>query len=320
MGAEILEEFGWIATRTPLGDTTGLCLPNDVSRFVAIDTWERPDLRPLAPALPKLHGLESEIMTSIANLSNYVLAAGAMNNLKRIRTRHPKYFSSITLFHRALRTISTNHFQAPVRRFILDLFELKLERPTLIQLAGIEANIWRSAERHTAKGEAIATPSKRQKIRDEEDQLPRSEEDREVRRRSTSFPGLSPVTEPILHKLESRMRGVTIGDVDRQRVEDAKLMGPPMGLPVLEPITMAQEDFSAKERKVGWIDDDIVDGVEGAGPPSERASEKMELEESKEAEEISETIEEADKRRSNIEGQSKAKTHVRGFSVVPKDL
>ncbi|OWZ28826.1 sterility protein Ste20 [Cryptococcus neoformans c8] len=320
MGAEILEEFGWIATRTPLGDTTGLCLPNDVSRFVAIDTWERPDLRPLAPALPKLHGLESEIMTSIANLSNYVLAAGAMNNLKRIRTRHPKYFSSITLFHRALRTISTNHFQAPVRRFILDLFELKLERPTLIQLAGIEANIWRSAERHTAKGEAIATPSKRQKIRDEEDQLPRSEEDREVRRRSTSFPGLSPVTEPILHKLESRMRGVTIGDVDRQRVEGAKLMGPPMGLPVLEPITMAQEDFSAKERKVGWIDDDIVDGVEGAGPPSERASEKMELEESKEAEEISETIEEADKRRSNIEGQSKAKTHVRGFSVVPKDL
>lgn len=116
------------------------------------------------------------------------------------------------------------------------------------------------------------------------------------------------------------MRGVTIGDVDRQRVEDAKLMGPPMGLPVLEPITMAQEDFSAKERKVGWIDDDIVDGVEGAGPPSERASEKMELEESKEAEEISETIEEADTRRSNIEGQSKAKTHVRGFSVVPKDL
>jgi rapamycin-insensitive companion of mTOR len=33
--------------------------------------------------LPKLTGLEGEIMTSIANLSNYVLAASAMNNLKR---------------------------------------------------------------------------------------------------------------------------------------------------------------------------------------------------------------------------------------------
>nr|KIR45878.1 sterility protein Ste20 [Cryptococcus bacillisporus CA1280] len=319
MGAEILEEFGWIATRTPLGDTTGLCLPNDVSRFVAIDAWERPDLRLFVPTLPKLHGLESEIMTSIANLSNYVLAAGAMNNLKRIRTRHPKYFSSITLFHRALRTISTNHFQAPVRRFILDLFELKLERPTLIQLAGIEASIWRSAERHAAKKEAVATPDKRQKVLNEEDQPPKLEEDREGRRRSASFPGLSPVTEPIPHKLESRMRGISISNIDRQKVEDAKLMGSPLGIPILEPIVMPKEDSSANERKAGWIDNNTANGVAGANSPSEQASKKMKRKEPKEVEEISETTEEAEKRRSNIEGQSKAKTHVRGFSVVPLD-
>ncbi|WVQ95387.1 hypothetical protein IAU59_002484 [Kwoniella sp. CBS 9459] len=138
MGAELLEELGWISTRTPLGHTTGLCLPNDIARFARIESWERPDVGPQYPPLPKLTGLEAEIMTSIANLSNYVLAAGAMNSLKRIRNRHPRYFSSITLFHRALRSISTNHYQAPVRRFILDLFELKLEEDILTQLVGVE--------------------------------------------------------------------------------------------------------------------------------------------------------------------------------------
>ena len=97
MGAEILEEYGWIATRTPLGRTTGLCLPNDISRFTKagilhhastrtdrqIEAWDRPDMSSLYPPLPALTGTEGEIMTSIANLSNYVLAAGAMNNLKR---------------------------------------------------------------------------------------------------------------------------------------------------------------------------------------------------------------------------------------------
>jgi hypothetical protein len=97
MGAEILEEYGWVATRTPLGRTTGLCLPNDISRFTKaslrayplhsadrqIDPWDRPDMSGLYPPLPALTGTEGEIMTWIANLSNYVLAAGAMNSLKR---------------------------------------------------------------------------------------------------------------------------------------------------------------------------------------------------------------------------------------------
>lgn len=35
-GAEVLEELGWIATRTSMGKTTGICLPNDISRFVHV--------------------------------------------------------------------------------------------------------------------------------------------------------------------------------------------------------------------------------------------------------------------------------------------
>jgi rapamycin-insensitive companion of mTOR len=36
MGAEILEEYGWIATRTPLGRPTGICLPSDISLFAHV--------------------------------------------------------------------------------------------------------------------------------------------------------------------------------------------------------------------------------------------------------------------------------------------
>ncbi|KAK8850712.1 hypothetical protein IAR55_004632 [Kwoniella newhampshirensis] len=237
MGAEILEEYGWIATRTPLGHTTGLCLPNDISRFVAIAPWERPDLRVTNVALPKLSGLEAEIMTSIANLSNYVLAAGAMNNLKRIRNRHPRYFSSITLYHRALLSISSNHYQAPVRRFILDLFEIKLEPETLTQLAGIEelayreemAHLWsRSVSRPKAGASGENTPSKNGKrqsgsyMADDHDGGGMSETKLEEARRRRSY------SSPVEMKLDTnlsvgsrpgqRERGITIsGNIQSQQ-------------------------------------------------------------------------------------------------------
>jgi rapamycin-insensitive companion of mTOR len=36
MGAEILEEYGWVSTRTSFGVPTGLCLPNDILRFARV--------------------------------------------------------------------------------------------------------------------------------------------------------------------------------------------------------------------------------------------------------------------------------------------
>ena len=36
LGAEIMEEYGWISTFTPLGKTTGLCLPNDLFKIARV--------------------------------------------------------------------------------------------------------------------------------------------------------------------------------------------------------------------------------------------------------------------------------------------
>ena len=90
----------WVTARTPMGTSTGMCLPADISRFThvswsthivqmnqadirQIQPWTRPDVLPVMSSLPKLAGTEAEIMLYIGNLSNYVLAAKAMNNLKR---------------------------------------------------------------------------------------------------------------------------------------------------------------------------------------------------------------------------------------------
>lgn len=44
-------------------------------------------------------------------------------------------FSSIPLFHRALHTISTRRYRYPVRRYIIELFDIKLDGAVIDELA-----------------------------------------------------------------------------------------------------------------------------------------------------------------------------------------
>jgi hypothetical protein len=197
MGAEILEEYGWIATRTPMGQTTGLCLPNNISRFAYIEPWNRQTVNNEVPPMPVLTGLEGEVMHMISNLSNYVIAAGAMNNLKRVRNRHPRLFSSTTFFHRAMRTISTNHFPPPVRRFILELFDIELGPHTLPRLT------------HLERGSYSLGPPHPDPIEDEDppaNGLARDDGEEANRRRAKSSPGPEPPARP------KRGRGLTVGE------------------------------------------------------------------------------------------------------------
>lgn len=103
----------------------------------------------------------------------------------RIRTRHPRYFSSITILLRAIRMISTNHYQAPVRRFILDLFDIPFEPDTLVQLRHLELASY-SSPRVLRHGDG---------------------EEREARRRSASSPGPEPPGRI------ARTRGSTISEM-----------------------------------------------------------------------------------------------------------
>lgn len=138
-GAEVLDDYRWEATLSPLGLPTGLCIPMDLYKFISIPPWD--------PALvgndsanrlvPPISQAEEEVVTTISNLSNAVIANTASRSLAKLKTRpeYRKVFTSLSMFYRALHAISTSRYRLPVRRFIFDLFAIELDYDVVKQLA-----------------------------------------------------------------------------------------------------------------------------------------------------------------------------------------
>ncbi|KAF8645235.1 hypothetical protein AX16_008062 [Volvariella volvacea WC 439] len=137
-GAELLNDYEWEATLSPVGMPTGICIPTDIERFVMIPTWKPKSVeRALGRLLPPTDDHEVEVITAIQNLANAVIANAASRSLSKMKSR-PEYraiFSSPEMFYRALHIISTQRFRLPIRRYILDLFSVDLNRETLSALA-----------------------------------------------------------------------------------------------------------------------------------------------------------------------------------------
>ncbi|KIK95059.1 hypothetical protein PAXRUDRAFT_141598 [Paxillus rubicundulus Ve08.2h10] len=130
-GAEILDDYKWEATLSPLGLPTGLCVPVQLDRFISLPTWEPTEVKSDADIrlLPPTVHAELEVITAIDNLSNTVIANAASRSLARMKSR-PEYrsaFASPAVFFRALHIISTQRYRLPVRRYILDLFNIELD-------------------------------------------------------------------------------------------------------------------------------------------------------------------------------------------------
>ncbi|KAH7885334.1 Rapamycin-insensitive companion of mTOR, N-term-domain-containing protein [Phlebopus sp. FC_14] len=130
-GAEILDDYQWEATLSPLGLPTGLCIPVDLDKFISLPTWKPVELKGDASTrlLPPTAQTELEVVTAIDNLSNTVIANAASRSLAKMKSR-PEYrsaFASPIVFFRALHMISTQRYRLPVRRYILDLFNVELD-------------------------------------------------------------------------------------------------------------------------------------------------------------------------------------------------
>ncbi|KAG8949781.1 hypothetical protein FRC04_008321 [Tulasnella sp. 424] len=157
-GAELLEEFEWEATLTPLGETTGLCVPLDVGNFVQISHWpSAPELREPRWIQPTDDSMELQILTAISNLQNTVIANEAARSLTRFKAQHRRIFSSITLFYRVLHILSTQRYRLPVRRYILDLFDIDLDPDVMNALYNLSATFHHRPESPTAS----VSPSRR---------------------------------------------------------------------------------------------------------------------------------------------------------------
>ncbi|KAJ3802454.1 Rapamycin-insensitive companion of mTOR, N-term-domain-containing protein [Lentinula aff. detonsa] len=140
-GAEILDDFHWEATLTPMGLPTGLCIPIDVDEFISLPSWKQYTRNEAsAQLIPPTSESDLEALTAIQKLANTVIANAASRSLARMKSR-PEYrsvFTSPTMLYRVFHTISTSRYRLPVRRYIMDLFNIELN--TEVVAAMVEAS------------------------------------------------------------------------------------------------------------------------------------------------------------------------------------
>ncbi|KAJ6537472.1 Rapamycin-insensitive companion of mTOR, N-term-domain-containing protein [Mycena sp. CBHHK59/15] len=137
-GAEILDDYRWEATLSPLGMPTGLCIPVELDMFLSIPPWtQHMSDKTESRLIPPTSQTELDVITAIHNLANTVIANAASRSLARMKSR-PEFraiFSSPTMFFRALHTVSTQRYRLPVRRYIMDLFTIELDADVVAALS-----------------------------------------------------------------------------------------------------------------------------------------------------------------------------------------
>ncbi|KAF7298974.1 hypothetical protein MIND_00845600 [Mycena indigotica] len=124
-GTEILDDYGWEATLSPLGAPTGLCIPVDLDMFISLPPWTQTAIdKAESRLIPPTSQTELDVITAIHNLANTVIANAASRSLARMKSRaeFKSIFASPVMFFRALHTVSTQRYRLPVRRYIMDLF------------------------------------------------------------------------------------------------------------------------------------------------------------------------------------------------------
>lgn len=78
--------------------------------------------------------MERSVLLAIGNLSNHVQASSSFAALYRLKRSHRQLFASVPLFYRALHVVSTNHHRLPIRRFLFELFDVRLTPDVVLAL------------------------------------------------------------------------------------------------------------------------------------------------------------------------------------------
>ncbi|KIY71243.1 hypothetical protein CYLTODRAFT_140340 [Cylindrobasidium torrendii FP15055 ss-10] len=144
-GAEILDsDYEWEATLSPLGTAVGLCIPLDVEKFITLPAWKSQGAQSTQPRLlPPRTEVEQEVITAVENLANSVIANAASRTLSKMKSRQEDrwVFSSPEMFYRALHIISSQRYRLPVRKYVMDLFNLELDAKLVTELHEIERRL-----------------------------------------------------------------------------------------------------------------------------------------------------------------------------------
>ncbi|RMJ16167.1 hypothetical protein CDV36_004198 [Fusarium kuroshium] len=153
-GLEILSENGWDANTTPMGNSLGFCIPNNLSRLLSLAPWKqktvasitlpnsqctaqeppppraaRPPLEPAQlPPLLSEADVNTRVLELIVDLGNMVLYKKALTDLQKLRAHKPSAFRSTQFFKEVMSAMEWNHYRLGVRRMVIDLFDKNVMR------------------------------------------------------------------------------------------------------------------------------------------------------------------------------------------------
>ncbi|GAA5806120.1 hypothetical protein HPULCUR_011649 [Helicostylum pulchrum] len=141
-GVELLGEIGWESVVSPNGEPEGLCVPLNLSRFLTIRNWKYKAALSAPPILPRSATIDSigaDILKNIGDMSNHILANEASKNLARLKQVYPESFKRVDLYYSVCQLLGSYHFRSPVRKYVLEIFDMRFTTELLQELDQISA-------------------------------------------------------------------------------------------------------------------------------------------------------------------------------------
>jgi rapamycin-insensitive companion of mTOR len=142
-GLEILSEYGWDSNTGTMGESLGLCIPQNLEKLFSYTPWkhEKPSNIPLddvqnamiAAAKKDDDPVNQRILELIADLGNTVLAKRAMTELTQLKIRKVDGFKQPQLFRKIMTVMECHHFQLAVRRLVFNLFNKSVMRQIVLE-------------------------------------------------------------------------------------------------------------------------------------------------------------------------------------------
>jgi len=88
-----------------------------------------------------------------------VIANEAARSLTKLKAQHRKIFSSIPLLYRALHILSTRRYRLPVRRYVLDLFDVEFDAEVIANLHHLSHTMHTPEAINQTKKRSASTPA-----------------------------------------------------------------------------------------------------------------------------------------------------------------
>ncbi|KAI9498276.1 Rapamycin-insensitive companion of mTOR, middle domain-containing protein [Zychaea mexicana] len=187
-GVELLGELNWDGVTSSNGVPEGLCVPQNLELFLSIRNWKyTPALSdpPVFPSILEKDAITLNILKNIGDMSNHILANEASKNLAKLRYKCPDHFKRVDLFYCVCQLLGSYHFRTPVRKYILEIFEMRFTPELLQELDEV------AAERILADNEEAAKENEKEDTQDQQQQRQQQQQQEEQQPEATAASSVS---------------------------------------------------------------------------------------------------------------------------------